>query len=119
MHIIKKLSQYILTEVLIYYFASVFTIEDTYNPRNNTNQSNFIPLSDRVFTEDAVTKTLDRIKVNKSSGPNCITLKIFEDERYQISKPLLILFNKSLNSGKVPDIWKLARLHCRLHSSIV
>ena len=29
---------------------------------------------------------------------------------YQITKPLTILFNKSLNSGRVPDIWKLKNI---------
>ena len=29
---------------------------------------------------------------------------------YQISKLLAILFNKFLNSGRVPDIWKLVNV---------
>ena len=33
-----------------------------------------------------------------------------KEATYQISKPLAIQFNKSLNSGKVPDIWKLANV---------
>ena len=59
-------------EVLNYYFASAFTIEDTYEIKEITpDQPNLIPLSDCDFTEDTVTKALDKIKVNKTPSPDC------------------------------------------------
>ena len=51
-----------MAEVLNYYFASVFTVEDTYEIQEIIPaQPNLIPLSDCDFTEDTVTKALDKI----------------------------------------------------------
>ena len=89
-----------MAEVLNYYFASVFTVEDTYEIHEITPaQPNLIPLSDCYFTEDAVTKVLDKINVNKIPGPDCTVPRILKQAKCQISKPFAILFNKSINSG--------------------
>ena len=100
-----------IAEVLDDYFASVFTVEDTYEIQEITPaQSNLIPLSDCDITEDTVTKTLDNIKINKTPDLDCIAPKVLKDAKYQISKHLAILFNKSLSSGRVPDTRKLANV---------
>ena len=84
-----------MAEVPNDYFASVFTVEDTYEIQEITpDQPNWIPLSDCDFIEDSVTKALDKIKISKTPGPDCIA----------------IIFILSLKSGKVPDIWKLANV---------
>ena len=71
-----------------------------------------IPLSDCDFTEDAVTKVLDKFKVNITLDPDYIAPRVLlKETKYQISKPFAILFNKSLYSGRVSDIWKLANIN--------
>ena len=88
-----------MAEALNEDFASVFTVEDTYEIQDMIPaQPNSIPLDDCNFTEDAVTKALDKIKVNKTPGPDYIAPRVLKEAKYQISKPLTILFNKSLNS---------------------
>ena len=57
-------------------------------------QPNLIPLSDFNFTEDAVTEALDKTKVNKTSGSDCIAPVVLNQAKYQFSKPLTMLFNK-------------------------
>ena len=100
-----------MAEVSNDYFASVFTVEDTYEIQEITPaKPNLIPLSDCEFTEDTVTKALDTIKVNKTPGLDCIAPRVLKEATYQISKPFAILINKFLNSGKVPDFWKLANV---------
>ena len=77
-----------MTEVLNDYFASVFTVEDTHEIQEiSPTQPNSIPWSDCHFTEDTVTKALDKIKVNKTLGPDCIasSLKINKVSNHQIS----------------------------------
>ena len=89
-----------MAKVLNDNFASNFTFEDTYEIQEITpDQPILIPLSDCDFTKDTITKALD-----------CIPPRVLKEPKYQISKPLIILFNKSLNSGRVPDIWKLANV---------
>ena len=39
-----------------------------------------------------------------------ISPRIFKDTKYEISKPLSILFNKSLTVGKVPSDWKCSNV---------
>ena len=39
-----------------------------------------------------------------------IAARVLKETKYQISKPLALLFNRSLNSGRVPDIQKLANV---------
>ena len=68
---------------------------------------NWTPLSNCDFTEDTITKALNKIKVNKTPGPDCVAPRILKEAKYQIRKPLAILFNKS---GRVLDIWKLANV---------
>ena len=98
-----------MAKVLNNYFASVFTVEDTNEIQETIPaQPNLIPLSDYDFTENTETKAFDKIKVNKTPDPDCIAPRVLKEATYQISKPLAILFNKSLNSESVPNIWKLA-----------
>ena len=55
-----------MAEALTSYFASVSTVEDTYEiPNIITAQSNLILLSNFNFTEDKVTEVFDKIEVNK------------------------------------------------------
>ena len=44
------------------------------------------------------------IIVNDTPSPDCIAPRVLKKAKYQISKLLAILFNKLLNSGRVPDI---------------
>ena len=51
-----------MAEALNDYFASVFTVEDNYEIQEIIPaQPNLIPLSDCDFTEETVTKALDKI----------------------------------------------------------
>ena len=77
-----------MAEVLNDYFASVFTVEDTYEIQKITPaKPNLIPLNNCDFTEDAVTKALDKIKVNKNPAPDCIppSLKRIKKSNHQTS----------------------------------
>ena len=60
-----------------------------------------IPLRNCDFTEDTLTKFLDKVKVNKITDPNCTAPRVLKEAKYQIDKPLVILFNKFLNSGSL------------------
>ena len=94
------------------YFPFIFTFKDTYEVHDIIpSQSNYIPLIKRLWLYwGAVTKTRNKIKENKTPGPDCITPRILKEVNYQISIPLAILVNKSLNSGRVLDIWKLGNV---------
>jgi len=47
--------------------------------------------------------TIEKIKVSKTPRPDKISHRILKEVKHQISKPLSILFNKSLTVGIVPS----------------
>ena len=100
-----------IAEELNKYFASVFTVEDINGIQEETSmQRNIAPLSNCNFSENAVMKALDKINGNKTPGPDCIAPRVLKETKLQVCKPLSIIFNKSLNSGKIPNDWKLANV---------
>ena len=69
-----------MAEILNNYFVSVFTVEDTYEIHEIAPaKTNLIPWSDCHFTDNTVTKTLDKIKVNKTPGPDCFAPRILKE----------------------------------------
>ncbi len=100
-----------MAEILNEYFASVFTIEDTNGIiEASPGPANVVQLNNFEFTEETIKRTLENINVNKTPGPDCIEPRVLKEARYQICKPLSLIFNKSLNSSKVPRDWKLANV---------
>ena len=67
-----------------------------------------IHLSDLVITSDEVQKVLTHLNPNKAMGPDQINPKVLKECAVELSSPLSTLFNKSLQLGKVPQVWKLA-----------
>ena len=95
------------------HFLSVFTNE-------NINQ---IPVINQVFNGsdedllntiqvscDKVAKEIDRLKPNKSPGPDEVFARVLKQCKEELSQPLTKLFNQSLNEGVVPDSWKTANV---------
>ena len=99
-----------MASILNNFFASVFTDEDciSYQPLERKRTQNV--LDHVVIDESDVLRLIEKIKVNKAPGPDKISPKILQEVKYQISKPLSILFNKSLTLCKVPSDWKCANV---------
>ena len=66
------------------------------------------PVYDVTFTEEDVLELLKEINVNKSQGPDLLHPRLLFEARLEISRPLYILFRKSLDSGILPQEWKKA-----------
>lgn len=100
-----------MADLLNEYFASVFTVEDTSGlQQENIELRNLASFNFCNFSEDAVIKALGKLNANKTPGPDGIAPRVLKEAKHQIFKPLSIIFNKSLNSGKVPLDWKLANV---------
>ena len=101
-----------MTEISNDYFAFIFTVEEVNEIQEITPaQVNLIiTFSDCKFTEEVVSKSLDIIQVNITLGPDYIAPRVSKQAKYKFSRTLAILFNKSLNSGGVPDICKKANV---------
>ena len=65
---------------------------------------------DFVVNEEDVLKALLTINVNKGTGPDGVPPKLLKNCAHTLMKPLTILFNKSLQTGSVPDNLKKSRI---------
>ena len=67
---------------------------------------NFLP----YISDQDVKHILVNLKVNNVCGIDLINHRILEEAASVISKPLTLLFNKSINMGQFSYQWKLANL---------
>ena len=99
-----------MATILNNFFVSVFTDEDCQTAQPPEVRRTEANLNNMVVTENDVLHKIEKIKVNKTPGPDKISPRILKEVKHQISKPLSILFNKSLQLGKVPSDWKCANV---------
>ena len=99
-----------MATILNNFFASVFTEEDCLSAQPLEVRRTEKILGGIPIVESDVLHTIEKIKVNKTPGPDKISPRILKEVKHQISKPLSILFNKSLTVGKVPSDWKRANV---------
>jgi hypothetical protein len=93
-------------ETLNNQFSSVFTKEDTKNIPQHTEPITPTTLSSLTVTEAMVKKKLNKLRTDKSPGPDGVHPLILKNLANTLDKPLAIIFNNSLESGLVPNVWK-------------
>ena len=74
------------------------------------DRHNNVYLTDMDITEDTVEKKLNKLKVTKSSGPDGFHPRILSELSKSIKSPLCVIFNKSLQEGRLPESWKDAHV---------
>ena len=103
----------LMAEELNVHFSSVFTREDTSSlpvPETKFNGSEEEKLGQLVVTPEVVASKINNMKENKSPGVDGLSPKILKETVEQISKPLVHVFNMSLQEGIVPVEWKVANI---------
>ena len=87
------------------YFAGISHIEDEPDiPPCDTRSNSTCP--DLHVTEQEVKDQLEILNSNKPSGPDGVAPRILCHISKSIIKPLTLIFNQSLASGRLPYIWK-------------
>ena len=94
-------------EILNEQFSSAFTKEDISSlpVRDDLNLQS--TLTDINITPEMVQKKLDKLRTDKSSGPDGVHPLLLKNLSSILSKPLSLIFNTSLQTGEVPKIWKV------------
>ena len=91
-------------------FSSVFTKE----PIDNIPELEKRNISDEwtevEISEGEIIKALKVLKPDKSPGMDMLHPRLLREVRVELAVPLLKIFNKSLESRRVPDEWKTARI---------
>lgn len=97
-------------KILNDFFAGVFTTEDTGNIPELPLHHAGPHLTDVSISRLAVEQKLQTLKAAGSPGPDDIHPRMLKELSSSISLPLAMLYQKSLDCGELPDIWKQARV---------
>lgn len=95
------------------YFASFLVNEPTSiiseltRPTNQPEPPNIYNIK---ITTETVKQKIDKLKPSKSPGPDQIHARILKECANQIALPLKKIFQSSINSGKLADIWKVSHI---------
>ena len=108
-------------EISVNYFFRNFVDDDNDNtsapfdlPYNHEGEDTL--LNNINITKDDVYELLTTLDPNKSAGDDEIHPRILRECADELTAPLCMLFNKSIDSGSVPLSWKLATI-TPLHKS--
>jgi hypothetical protein len=95
------------------FFCSVFTQdneEDGDCECKLPDDADAPSISTLSIQECVVRKKLDNINTDKSPGPDGIHPKVLFECREHLCKPLSIIFQQTLDTGLVPQEWKIAHV---------
>ena len=88
-------------------FTSVFTSED---PLPELGPSPHPAVSDITITQEGVQTLLCQLNPHRATGPDQVSPKLLKETGKQISPALTLVFQASINQGKVPEEWKSANI---------
>ena len=89
-------------------FTSVISIEDVNEIPLLPDQRIMEYLSSIKITQEIVLKKLKNLRTDKACGSDSVHPYILKNFAEFIVAPLTIIFNKSLETGELPKIWKSA-----------
>ena len=95
------------------YFGSVFTKEDINNlPEiaGDRGSNKMEELSEIQVSREVVLGKLNGLKADKSPGPDSLHPRVLKEVATEIVDALVIIFQNSLDSGVVPEDWRVANV---------
>lgn len=97
-------------EVLNNYFSSVFTREDLDDIPQIPDKYFDEPLDSLTVNISVVEKVLKELDAGKSMGPDKLNPLLLKSMSKVFAMPLTLIFQESARSGKIPAVWKDARV---------
>ena len=91
------------------FFSSVFTKEDTENLPTAPHEGSQT-LEEVEITLEKVKNKLVKLSNSKAPGPDGIHPRILREAAEEVSVPLLLLFQKTMDTGELPEDWKRANI---------
>ena len=92
------------------YFYDQFTTPSNYNIPINYIGDNLSIFSKFEISISTIRSFLKKLDTNKAPGPDGIHGKVLKNCAIAIAYPLYLIFNKSFQTGYIPDEWKLANV---------
>ena len=91
-------------------YQLVFTHEDPDIPVSDPDGDPSPDMEQITVTDVGVRKLLQKCNPRRASGPNMVPARLLKGCSEELSPILTIIFNKSLQTGTVPDDWKTANV---------
>ena len=91
-------------------YQSVFTQEDPDTQVPDPDGKPYPDMNNIYVSEDGVRKLLQKSNPRKATGPDMIPARLLKECAEELAPILAIIYNKSIQSGKVPDDWKKAHV---------
>ena len=98
-----------MAEVLNKQYSKVFTTEDPNLPADPLSFS-CPEMADIRFTPYMIAEVLRHVKNSSSPGTDGISQRVLKEAAEEVSVPLSLLFNKSMQTNTVPTDWKTANV---------
>ena len=95
-------------DLLNKHFVSSGTIDDGNIPDSMDGATSNITASAIDFDCQDIINAISKLKPNSSAGPDGLPSTVFKSLKYQLAKPLLMLFKNFMRLGCLPDQWKTA-----------
>ena len=99
-----------IADALNQQFESVFTRETDVPGDILPDTSHHPQMPDILFTLPGVLKLFENLKIHKAPGPDRITPRVLQMLAPVIAPTLTCIFNKSYQTGQVPDDWLKANV---------
>ena len=96
-------------EILNEFYSSVFTTGGA-SVEKQGERGEGGRLDDVIITESKVISVIEGLKENSACGPDGIPPRVIKELKNELARPLAILFRKSMDTGKIPDDWRLAEV---------
>ena len=96
----------VMADQLNTYFSSVFTREDQSNVPVLQAKVSVPDLDNIIFSVTDIEDKISELKDNSAPGPDQISGRLLKSLKTTISKPLQLIFNKSLSEKTAPSEWK-------------
>ena len=91
-------------------FSEVFTDENVDNVSSIMYQHDSSPLESVSISPDMILKKLRKLDPSKTPGPDGYHPRILKECAEPLCRPLLILFNKSIDDKSLPSQWKVGHI---------
>ena len=99
-------------EILADFFTSVFTEDNSeelpHIEVKNVTNSDYANLTS--INKEQVQKKLEKLRIDRSPGPDSLGPKVLHELSHTLSLPLSIIFSNSIASSILPEEWKSANI---------
>ena len=89
-------------------FCSVFTADNGIIDVSGLPDSAVFSVAPPFFTPEIVLKIIEQLKCSNSRGPDGLPAIFYKNTASNLSYPLSMLFNLSIQTADIPPVWKLA-----------